>query len=332
MQLLSQFSHGFVQRYGLYEAWQLPLTVIMLFVAAIIAKYPTDLFVKLENLVSKIAQRPYLSAALIAGVAILARAALWPLIGIPQPIIPDEFSHILQAKTYLAGRLANHVTLLPDFETLYVILSPTYASMYSVLKSFPIFVGYVLGIGAWGGVLLSMVGLTVAVYWMVREWIDSKYAIVAALIVIVRFGLFSLWVNSYWGGAFTALGGVLLVGGYKAVTTRPNILNGAAIGLGVVILMTTRPYEGLFYSFPFGVNSCHSFLPIKNRCAENVGPGRHGCDRAGCGRVRARFRRQSGRDRKLEARARITVPRDIWGSACSPGGEPSRTSITCPIR
>jgi uncharacterized membrane protein (UPF0136 family) len=144
------------------------------------------------------------------------------------------------------------VKLLPDFESVYVILSPTYASMYPVLRSLPVFLGLCLRIGAWGGILLSMVALTVAVYWMIREWINSKYAVIAAFIVIIRFGLFSFWVNSYWGGAFTALGGVLLAGGYKAVRSRPSLLNGAAVGLGVVILMTTRPYEGMFYAIPFG--------------------------------------------------------------------------------
>jgi hypothetical protein len=60
-----------------------------------------------------------------------------------------------------------------------------------------------------------MVALTVAVYWMVREWMNAKYAFIAAFIVIIRYGLFSLWVNAYWGGAFTALGGVLLLGGLQ---------------------------------------------------------------------------------------------------------------------
>ena len=49
----------------------------------------------------------------------------------------------------------NHVNLLPDFGSIYVIVSPTYASMYPVLRSFPIFIGLFLGIGAWAGVLLS---------------------------------------------------------------------------------------------------------------------------------------------------------------------------------
>jgi hypothetical protein len=87
---------------------------------------------------------------------------------------------------------------------------------------------------------------------MVREWINARYGFIAALIVILRYGLFSFWVNSYWGGAFTALGGVLLLGGFKAVKSRPNLLNGVAVGLGVIILMTTRPYEGMLFAVPFG--------------------------------------------------------------------------------
>ena len=167
---------------------------------------------------------------------------------------------MLQAKTYLGGHLANDVKLLPDFESVYVILSPTYASMYPVLRSFPVFIGLGLGFGAWPGVLLSMVALTVAVYWMVREWINSRYAVIAGFIVIIRYGLFSFWVNSYWGGALTALGGVLLLGGFKAVRSRPNILNGAVVGLGVVFLMTTRPYEGMFYAVPFGAALVLQFI------------------------------------------------------------------------
>ena len=105
-----------------------------------------------------------------------------------------------------------------------------------------------------------MVALTVAVYWMVREWINSRYAFIASLIVMVRYGLFSLWVNSFWGGAFTALGGVLLLGGFKAIRSRPNLLNGAVVGLGVFIMMTTRPYEGMVYAIPFGAALVIQFI------------------------------------------------------------------------
>jgi hypothetical protein len=127
MHLMSNLGGGLVARVGVYESWQLPLTLLMLLVAALITKYPIGLFAKFEDLIAKIADRPYLSAALIVGFAACARLALSPLLGIPQLIIDDEISLTLQAKTYFAGRLTNHVNLLPDFESVYVLLSPTRA-------------------------------------------------------------------------------------------------------------------------------------------------------------------------------------------------------------
>ena len=105
-----------------------------------------------------------------------------------------------------------------------------------------------------------MIALIVAVYWMVREWINSRYAFIAAFIVMIRYGLFGFWANSYWDGAFTALGGVLLVGGFKAIMSRPNLSNGSAVGLGAAILMTTRPYEGMFFAFPLGASLVLQFV------------------------------------------------------------------------
>jgi len=131
-------------------------------------------------------------------------------------------------------------------------MSPTYASQYPVLRSFPLLVGYAAGVGAWGGVVLSMAALTCAIHWMVSVWINARYAFVAAMLVVLRFGLFSMWVNSYWGGAFTALGGALLLGGYAILRSRPTVMAGGLLGLGGLILMTTRPYEGLFFAAPLG--------------------------------------------------------------------------------
>jgi hypothetical protein len=47
--------------------------------------------------------------------------------------------------------------------------------------------------------------------------------------------------NSYWGGAMAALGGVLLIG---AVGVR-RPFHGVAFGLGCAVLLFTRPFEGL---------------------------------------------------------------------------------------
>ncbi len=252
MRLLSNLGGELVARVGIFEAWQLPLTLLALVTAVSITKYPVRVFADFERVVSKLSDWPYLSTALIAAVACSSRLALSPFLGVPEAIVPDEISIIFQTKTYVTGHFANHVHLLPNFLPLYVNATPTYASIYPVLRSFPMFLGLLLGIGAFGGIILFMIVLTVTIYWMVREWINAKYAIIAAFVVIMRLGLFSLWVNSYWGGAFTALGGVFLLGGFKAVRSRPNLFNGAVVGSGVVILMTTRPYEGLVYAAPFG--------------------------------------------------------------------------------
>src|SRR5579863_5183501 len=161
MPLLSSLFGGFVARVGIYEAWQLPLTLVMIVIAVLITKHPVSLFPRFEDFVTQIAGRTYLSAALITIAATCARLALLPFLGTPQPIVADEVSLMLQAKTYLGGHLVNDVKLLPDFESVYVILSPTYASMYPVFRSLPIFIGLGLGLGAWAGVLISMVALTV---------------------------------------------------------------------------------------------------------------------------------------------------------------------------
>ena len=239
-------------RLGLYEAWQAPLTLAMIVVAILIVGRPDNPLARLEALVRSIALRPYVSLSLIVLLAIGGPLLLRPWLGFPDPVISDEWSLLLQAKTALLGRLANPVALPPNFAAEMTILSPAYTSQYPVLRSFPILLGYLAGVGAWGGVVLSMTALTVAVYWMAREWINSQFALVAALIVFLRFGLFSLWVNSYWMPAFTALGGTLLLGGYKSLKIRPGLAGGAALGGGVVILMT-RPYEGLFFAAPIGV-------------------------------------------------------------------------------
>jgi hypothetical protein len=156
-----------VFRLGLYEAWQAPLTLAMIVLAILIIGCPANPFARLEALVRSMALRPYVSLALIVLLAIGGPLALRPWLGFPDPIISDEFSLLLQAKTYLLGRLANPIHLTPNFASEMTILSPTYSSQYPALRSFPILVGYLAGVGAWGGVVLCMAALTAAVYWIV---------------------------------------------------------------------------------------------------------------------------------------------------------------------
>ena len=92
-----------VAKVGIYEAWQLPLTLLALPTAALITKYPIGVFAEFEYLVTRISNRPYLSAALIAAGATCARLALSPFLGVPEPVVPDEVVSFFKPRHILPG-------------------------------------------------------------------------------------------------------------------------------------------------------------------------------------------------------------------------------------
>ena len=89
---------------------------------------------------------------------------------------------------------------------------------------------------------------------------------------MLRYGLFSYWLNSYWGGATAALGGALLLGALPRIRLKPDLGAGLALGTGVSLLAVTRPYEGLVLSIVAaaylativirkGLDSLRTFIP-----------------------------------------------------------------------
>jgi len=62
--------------------------------------------------------------------------------------------------------------------------------------------------------------------------------------------LFSYWMNSYWGGALAAIGGALLIGAWVRIVRAKWWRYAWVFGIGAVIVILARPFEGLLLVVP----------------------------------------------------------------------------------
>lgn len=234
--------------------WECCAVLLALAVALLLPGKLERLCKPFESLFRKLAGRPLLSLLLIAAAPILLRLAVHPLLGTPQPSIHDEYSYLLAGDTFLHGRVTNPPD--PDwkfFETFHTLQQPTYASMYPPAQGLFLAAGTLLTGRPWAGVLLSMGLLCAALLWMLRGWLPPQWALLGASLAVLRLGLFSYWMNSYWGGAPGAIGGALVAGSLPRIFRRQNAPDAVLFGLGLILLAASRPLEGFLYSLPFGV-------------------------------------------------------------------------------
>ena len=194
-------------------------------------------------------RRPALTAlALVCGVIGL-RLALIPVLPVPVPLVSDEFSHLLLADTLAHGRLANPThPFWQHFESLHIIQQPHYVSNYFPGQALFLAAGIVALHSAWAGVLAGCAFFLLALYWALRGWMPARWALFGMLLAALRFGIASYWVNAYHGGFVPAAGGALVLGAFERLRRSPSLLNGAALGAGLAILATTRPFEGVAYA------------------------------------------------------------------------------------
>jgi hypothetical protein len=206
-------------------------------------------FEAVERRLARLARRPAASVILVALVALLGRAALLPVLGIPEPNVRDEFSYLLAAETFAAGRMTNPPhPMWVHFEVPFVLHQPTYMSAYPPAQGFALAIGKVIAGQAWVGVWLSVGVMCGTVVWMLRGWLPPGWALLGGLLVAIRLGVFSYWMNSYWGGAVPAIGGCLVLGALPRVLRRPKYHDAALMAAGVVILAHSRPFEGMILS------------------------------------------------------------------------------------
>jgi hypothetical protein len=201
------------------------------------------------------------AAILVAVVAVmLGRAALLPILPIPRPGIADEFGYLLTADTFLHGRLTNPTSpMWVHFETFHVFHTPSYQSQYPIGYSVILAAAWGLIGNPWWGVFFTTALMCGALTWMLQAWIPRRWALIGGLLAAVRVGLFSYWMNSFWGGSLAALGGCLFFGSLPRLVPglgKPNIGNSSPLvysfagAAGLAMLAHTRPFEGLLVTFP----------------------------------------------------------------------------------
>src|SRR5665213_4218828 len=199
-------------------------------------------------------RRPALTAVALVMATIALRLALIPLLPVPVPLVTDEFSHLLLADTLAHGRLANPTPpFWQHFESLHIIQRPHYASNYFPGQALFLAAGIVVLHSAWAGVLAGCAVFLLALYWALRGWMPSRWALFGVLLAALRFGIASYWVNAYHGGFVAAAGGALVWGAFIRLYRRASAEDGAALGLGLAILVFTRPFEGAVYAKPLMV-------------------------------------------------------------------------------
>ncbi len=224
-------------------------------------------FSRLERAFHKLARRKSLSVAVVGFTAFFLRLALLPLCPIPLPFIPDDFSFLLAADTFASGRLTNPTPAMwVNLESIHVTMKPTYMSMYFPAQGLVLAAGKVLTGHPWFGNLLVTALMCAAICWMLQAWLPPTWALLGGILSILRLGLFSYWINTYSGaGSIVALGGALVLGGLPRFIKHARPRDALLMAVGVVLLLTCRPYDGLLLCIPVACYLTWWFFFGKNR-------------------------------------------------------------------
>ncbi|MGO9262249.1 MAG: hypothetical protein ACLQU1_39020 [Bryobacteraceae bacterium] len=219
----------------------LELAVAALLVALVLGR------AAIEPAALRIAQRTGWSMLLLGGLAAALRLALLPHFPVPTPAGADDFSYLLLADTLAHFRLANPVHPMHQFfETNFVLQAPSYSSIYPLGPALALALGQIAFGSPWAGILLSAAAVSALCYWMLRGWTTPGWSLAGGLLAVCMFGPLSSWMNTYWGGAVSAIAGCLVFGSLPRLRDHGRTRDAILLGAGLGLQMLSRPYESLF--------------------------------------------------------------------------------------
>ncbi|MGA3134627.1 MAG: hypothetical protein ABSC88_01400 [Terracidiphilus sp.] len=231
------------------------LTAIAIAVSFAWPRLGSAWFSRIELAFGRLARRKGLAVAVVGLFALLLRLAILPLFPIPHPFCTDDFSFLLAADTFAHGRLTNPTPVMwTHFESIHITMQPTYMSMYFPAPGLIMAAGKVLFGHPWYGILITCALMCAAICWMLQAWLPPTWALLGGVLAILRLGLFSYWINTYTGGgAISAISGALVLGALPRLMKTARFRYAMLMAVGIVLLATSRPYEGLLLCLPVSV-------------------------------------------------------------------------------
>lgn len=237
-----------------------PVALLMAISAIAIIPGARSVFRRIWRALARAAQCPRLSLTILTiFTAVLFAIPL--MFGKVQPAnVHDEFSYLLAADTFRQGRLTNPTPpLWESFQTMHVLLTPTYMSKFPPAQGLMLAAGWVLGSPRLGAIASGALACA-AVAWMLRARMSVRWSLVGGLLAALVPATYE-WTQSFWGGSVAMLGGALFCGAMLRADrmlitenfTRPLALKiGAIAGVGLAILANSRPFEGMLFAIILG--------------------------------------------------------------------------------